>query len=119
MVRNFFSVGALTALSRLTGFLRDMLLGAILGVGVLADAYFIALRLPNTFRTIFGEGAFTAAYVPSYSRVLAQQGGENARRFASQIFTLLLISQLDLVGLFYLFTPFFISLIAPGFEADP
>jgi len=119
MFRNFFSVGALTALSRLTGFIRDMLIGAIMGAGVLADAYFIALRLPNTFRTIFGEGAFTAAYVPSYSRVLAQQGGEKARLFASQIFTLLLISQLVLVGLFYLFTPFFIGLIAPGFEADP
>jgi putative peptidoglycan lipid II flippase len=119
MVRNFFSVGALTALSRLTGFLRDMLLGAILGVGVLADAYFIAIRLPNTFRTIFGEGAFSSAYVPSYSRVLAQQGEEPARLFASRIFTMLLISQALLLAAFYLFTPFFIGLIAPGFESDP
>jgi len=119
MVRNFFSVGAFTALSRLTGFIRDMLLSAILGAGVLADAYFIALRLPNTFRTIFGEGAFSAAYVPAYSRVLAQQGGEPAKRFASKIFTMLLIAQAVLVGLFYLFTPYFIAIIAPGFEADP
>ena len=119
MVRNFFSVGAFTALSRLTGFVRDMLLGAILGAGVLSDAYFIALRLPNTFRTIFGEGAFSAAYVPAYSRVLAQRGGEPARLFASKIFTLLLIAQAVLLALFYLFTPFFIGLIAPGFEADP
>jgi putative peptidoglycan lipid II flippase len=119
MVRNFFSVGALTALSRLTGFIRDMLISAIMGAGVLADAYFIALRLPNTFRTIFGEGAFSSAYIPSYSRVLAQQGAGQARLFASRIFTMLLVSQLVLVGLFYLFTPLFISLIAPGFEADP
>ena len=119
MVRNFFSVGAFTALSRLTGFIRDMLISAIVGAGVLADAYFIALRLPNTFRTIFGEGAFSSAYVPSYSRVLEQQGAGPAKRFASKIFTMLLISQAILLGLFYLFTPAFIAIIAPGFESDP
>lgn len=119
MVRNFFSVGAFTALSRLTGFIRDMMISAIMGAGVLADAYFIALRLPNTFRTIFGEGAFSSAYVPSYSRVLEQQGPAPAKLFASKIFTMLLISQAILLGLFYLFTPSFIAIIAPGFESDP
>jgi putative peptidoglycan lipid II flippase len=119
MVRNFFSVGALTALSRLTGFFRDMLISAIMGAGVLADAYFVALRLPNTFRTIFGEGAFSSAYVPSYSRVLEQQGPAPARLFASKIFTMLLLSQAVFLALFYMFTPWFISIIAPGFENDP
>ena len=78
MYRNFFSVGALTALSRLTGFLREIVIGALMGQSALADAYFVALRLPNQFRAIFGEGAFNSAYVPSYSRVLVD-GGRRAR----------------------------------------
>ena len=61
MYRSFFSVGGLTALSRLTGFLREMVISALMGAGPLADAYFVALRLPNQFRAIFGEGAFNSA----------------------------------------------------------
>src|ERR1700691_4526460 len=92
MYRNFLSVGGLTALSRLTGFARDLMIGAVMGVGPLADAFVVALRLPNQFRAIFGEGAFNSAYVPSYSRVLAGQGEEAVKPLASRIFTLLLIS---------------------------
>ncbi|HEV7909720.1 MAG TPA: lipid II flippase MurJ, partial [Methylocella sp.] len=70
MYKGLISVGGLTLLSRAAGFLRDVLLGAVLGAGLLADAFFVAQRLPNHFRTIFGEGAFNSAYVPSYLRVL-------------------------------------------------
>jgi len=90
MYRSLFSVGALTLLSRLTGFARDLALAAVLGAGAVNDAFVVAFRLPNQFRAIFGEGAFNTAYVPSYSRVLATEGDDEAKRFSSQIFTLLL-----------------------------
>jgi putative peptidoglycan lipid II flippase len=119
MYRNFISVGGFTALSRLTGFARDLMIAAILGAGPLADAFFVALRLPNQFRAIFGEGAFSSAYVPTYSRVLVAEGEESAKTFSSRIFTLLLISQLALLALAYLYTTQLVELIAPGFEKDP
>ena len=119
MYRNFLSVGGYTALSRLTGFARDLMIAAVLGAGPLADAYFVALRLPNQFRAIFGEGAFSSAYVPTYSRVLVAEGEDEANTFSSRIFTLLLISQLILLVFAYVFTAQLVELIAPGFEKDP
>lgn len=119
MFRNFFSVGGLTALSRLTGFLREMMIGALMGATGLADAYFVAIRLPNQFRAIFGEGAFNSAYVPTYSRALATEGPERATLFASRILTVLTLSQIVLLGIAYADTPLLVQLIAPGFDADP
>jgi putative peptidoglycan lipid II flippase len=119
MYRSLFSVAAFTLLSRLTGFGRDLALAAILGAGAVNDAFVVAFRLPNQFRAIFGEGAFNTAYVPSYSRVLTTEGADEAKHFSSQIFTLLLASQLVLLALAFAFTPWFVELIAPGFEADP
>jgi putative peptidoglycan lipid II flippase len=117
--RQFFSVGGFTALSRVTGFMREMVISAMMGAGPLADAYFVALRLPNQFRAIFGEGAFNSAYVPTYSRLLAKEGHATARLFASRVLTLLALSQLALLVIAYLFMPELVDLIAPGFSADP
>jgi len=119
MFRSFFSVGGFTALSRLTGFAREVMIGALMGAGPLADAYFVALRLPNQFRAIFGEGAFSSAYIPTYSRVLTTRGDARATLFASRILTLLVASQLALLAFAYAFTPTLVQLIAPGFDADP
>ena len=119
MLRQFFSVGVGTLLSRLTGFLREMVISAVMGAGPLADAYFVALRLPNQFRAIFGEGAFNTAYVPTYTRILTADGHPRARLFASRILTLLTASQIVLLALAYLFMPQLVELIAPGFSADP
>ena len=119
MYRNLLSVAGYTLLSRLTGFLRDVMLGAVLGAGMLADAFYVAFRLPNHFRAIFGEGAFNAAYVPSYARVLETEGAVEAKHFSSQIFTLLLASQVLLLGIAWAFMPGVVSLLAPGFDADP
>ena len=69
MLKNLASVAGMTLVSRVTGFARDVALGAILGAGALADAFYIAFRLPNHFRAIFGEGAFNSAFVPSYSPI--------------------------------------------------
>lgn len=119
MYRSLLSVGGFTLLSRATGFLRDIVLGAVLGVGVLSDAFFVAFRLPNHFRTIFAEVAFNSAYVPCYSQVLETRGEAEAHRFSNQIFTYLLGSQIVLLALAWLFMPTLVDLLAPGFRAHP
>lgn len=119
MYRSLFSVGGMTLVSRATGFFRDVMLSAFVGAGAVADAFYIAFRLPNHFRTIFGEGAFNAAYVPSYAQVLETEGKPAAASFANIIFTLLLGSQIIVLVLAYLFMPTLVSLLAPGFDADP
>lgn len=119
MIRHVLSVGAFTLLSRVTGFARDVALGALLGAGAANDAFVIAFRLPNHFRAIFGEGAFNAAYVPAYAGTLERDGAAPAHRFASRIFTLLLISQIVLLALAWAFTPQLVELLAPGFRDEP
>lgn len=119
MIGRFLTVGGLTLLSRVTGFARDVMLAAILGAGPVADAFFVALRLPNHFRAIFAEGAFNAAFVPSYARIRQQGGSDPAALFADRVFTLLFASQLLLLAIALIFTPQVISLLAPGFRQDP
>ena len=119
LARNLLSVGGYTLLSRGTGFARDVLLGAVLGAGALADAFYIALRLPNHFRAIFGEGAFNAAYVPAYSRVLESRGADAAKLFSARMFTLLAVTQVILLLLAWSFMPQLMALLAPGLDQDP
>src|SRR6266568_3135562 len=119
MIERILTVGGLTLVSRLTGFVRDIVLAAVLGAGPIADAFFVALRLPNHFRAIFAEGAFNAAFVPAYARIRAASGAEVARVFADRIFTLLFASQLLLLVFAVAFMPAVISLLAPGFSKDP
>ena len=119
MLGRIFTVGGYTLLSRVTGFARDIMLAAILGAGPLADAFFVALRLPNHFRAIFAEGAFNAAFVPAYAHVHGERGEAAARLFGNRIFTLLFASQVVLLIAAWLFMPQVISLLAPGFSDDP
>ena len=119
MIERILTVGGFTLLSRVTGFVRDIMLAAVLGAGPVADAFFVALRLPNHFRAIFAEGAFNAAFVPAYARIREQAGAEPARLFADRIFTLLLAIQVVLLAVALLFTPAVIALLAPGFANDP
>jgi putative peptidoglycan lipid II flippase len=69
MIDRILTVGGYTLLSRVTGFLRDVVMAAVLGAGPVADAFLVAFRLPNHFRAIFAEGAFSAAFVPAYARI--------------------------------------------------
>src|SRR3982750_1124624 len=119
MLSRFLTVGGLTLLSRITGFARDIMLAAILGAGPIADAFFVALRLPNHFRAIFAEGAFNAAFIPAYARVRVASGGDAVRGFGDRIFPLLFASQIVLLGAALLFTPVVIDLLAPGFSNVP
>jgi putative peptidoglycan lipid II flippase len=118
MLGRIFTVGGYTLLSRLTGFARDIMLAAILGAGPAADAFFVALRLPNHFRAIFAEGAFNAAFVPAYAHVSGERGEKSASLFADRIFTLLFVSQVVLLVAAWLFMPQAMSLLAPGFTDD-
>src|SRR5664279_6204188 len=119
MLGRIFTVGGYTLLSRLTGFARDIMLAAILGAGPVADAFFVAFRLPNHFRSIFAEGAFNAAFVPAYAHVHGERGAGSAALFADRIFTLLFLSQVVLLALAWLFMPQAMSILAPGFTEDP
>lgn len=119
MIDRILTVGGITLLSRLTGFLRDIMLAAVLGAGPVADAFFVALRLPNHFRAIFAEGAFNAAFIPAYANVRGSRGEQAVRLFSDQVFTLLLASQVVLLAIALLMTPAVIELLAPGFGGDP
>src|SRR6195256_433802 len=118
MLGRIFTVGGYTLLSRLTGFARAIMLAAILGAGPVADAFFVALRLPNHFRAIFAEGAFNAAFVPAYAHLYGHSEA-SAKLFANRIFTLLFGVQVVLLGVAWLFMPQVIAILAPGFSADP
>jgi putative peptidoglycan lipid II flippase len=119
MIDRILTVGGFTLLSRVTGFLRDIMLAAILGAGPVADAFFVALRLPNHFRAIFGEGAFNAAFVPAYARIRETGGVAPSALFADRVFTLLLAVQLVLLAAALAFMPAVIGVLAPGFNKDP
>jgi putative peptidoglycan lipid II flippase len=119
MIRRIATVGGLTLVSRLTGFVRDVVMAAVLGAGPMADAFFIAFRLPNHFRAIFAEGAFAAAFVPAYARTLEEAGLPAAKLFADQIASALILINLVLLGLALLFTPWVVSVLAPGLVDDP
>ena len=119
MLGRIFTVGGYTLLSRLTGFARDIMLAAILGAGPVADAFFVAFRLPNHFRAIFAEGAFNAAFVPAYAHVHGEKGEVSARLFSDRIFTLLFVSQVILLIVAWAFMPQAMTVLAPGFTHDP
>ena len=119
MIGKILTVGGYTLASRLTGFLRDIMLAAMIGAGPVADAFFVAFRLPNHFRAIFAEGAFNAAFIPAYARIRTQDGAAAANQFGDRIFTLLFASQVVLLALALVFTPQAIELLAPGFSREP
>jgi putative peptidoglycan lipid II flippase len=118
MLGRIFTVGGYTLLSRLTGLVRDIMLAAFLGAGPVADAFYVAWRLPNNFRAIFAEGAFNTAFIPAYAHVHGNGGETSARLFADRIFTLLFLSQVILLVVAWLFMPQAMSVLAPGFSED-
>lgn len=119
MRKQISRVASWTMLSRIAGFVRDIIMAAVLGAGPVADAFLIAFRLPNHFRAIFAEGAVSTAYVPAYTRVRTQGGAEAARRFANSVFGWQLVVQVVFLGAVLLATPWLITLLAPGFTDDP
>ena len=119
MLRGIVTVGGWTMASRIMGFIRDILIAAMAGTGPVADAFFIALRVPNLFRRLFGEGAFNAAFVPEFSGILATSGPAPAKSFAEQTIAVLAFWLLLLTVAGEIFMPQLMRLLAPGFMAIP
>jgi putative peptidoglycan lipid II flippase len=119
LVRSVTTVGSYTLISRVMGFVRDILTAALLGAGPVADAFFVAQRLPNLFRSLFAEGAFSAAFVPLFAGTMAEHGKERARIFAEDALAVLLAVLLIFVLLGEIFMPWVMTVIAPGFDSDP
>lgn len=117
-LRSFTTVSFLTFLSRVLGSLRELLLAAAVGAGPLTDAFFLAMRLPNMFRRLFGEGAFSASFIPIFSKEY-HHSPKDASKFANHVFTILFLVLIGLVVFFELLMPQIISGIAPGFLKDP
>ena len=103
-----------TLISRILGYLRDILIAVFLGASIYADAFFVAFRLPNTFRRLFAEGTFNAAFIPSYTSVKAESK-INGKKFADDVLSFLLFILLFIVSIVEIFTPYLIYIIAPGF----
>ncbi len=118
LLRSVATVGSYTLVSRVLGFFRDILTAAILGAGPVADAFFVAQRLPNLFRSLFAEGAFSTAFVPLASGVLAEGGKPAVREFAEEAFAALFAVLLAFVLIGEIFMPAMMRVIAPGFGAD-
>ncbi|GAB2186368.1 murein biosynthesis integral membrane protein MurJ [Roseibium sp. LAB1] len=119
LVRNFATVGSATLLSRLLGFVRDVLLAAVVGAGPVADAFVVAFRLPNLFRRLFAEGAFNSAFIPLFGRTVEEEGDAGAKRFAGEIGAALLFCLLVLTAFAQIFMPLVVWALAPGFVEDP
>jgi putative peptidoglycan lipid II flippase len=119
LFRSVATIGSLTLISRLLGFVRDSLFAAVLGAGPVSDAFIVAFKLPNIFRRLFAEGAFNAAFVPLYALQLHHGGETAARAFAERALAVLLVALLVFCGLAMAFMPILMHGLAPGFADEP
>ncbi len=111
--RNIFGVGAMTGISRIFGFIRDMLIARVLGAGRLSDIFLAAFKLPNLFRDLLGEGALSAIFIPMFA------DSRRDKNFANNVFSWLVVVLLGITIIFEIFMPAFITILAPGFASDP
>ena len=117
IVKSTGTFGFYTIISRLLGYLRDILIAIFLGTSFLADVFFVAFRIPNTFRRLFAEGTFNSAFVPSYISKKTKSKTQS-NKFANEIFNLLFFGLFVFVLVVEIFMPFFVGFIAPGFIND-
>ena len=116
LLRGFATVGGWTLASRVLGFGRDILIATFLGAGPVAEAFFVAFRLPNMFRRFFAEGAFNMAFVPLFAKKLEGDGAGEARRFAEEAMAVLLTALIALTVVAQLAMPWFVLALASGFD---
>lgn len=119
LVKSTLTVASFTMLSRITGFARDMLMANLIGAGALSDAWSVAFKLPNFFRRIFAEGAFSAAFIPSFASIMTAEGRKQAVDFAGEVMSVLFVALLVLNAVFIAFMPTVTHIFAPGFTANP
>jgi putative peptidoglycan lipid II flippase len=118
LLRSVATVGGYTMISRVLGFMRDILMATAIGAGPVADAFFVAFRIPNMFRRLVAEGAFSAAFVPMFARRLEAEGKAVALEFASHSLSILVGFLLVFSALFMIFMPFMMQFLAPGFALE-
>ena len=119
LFRSFFTVSSYTALSRVLGFIRDIFIAKYLGSTVTADAFFVAFRLPNFFRRVLAEGAYSAALIPVFSGVVIDtKDDQEAADFVENTMSLLLFVTVSLTIIFYFGMPYIIQVLAPGFNSN-
>ena len=123
MFKSFFTISFFISLSRILGFIRDILIARYVGVSVLSDAFFAAFRLPNFFRRVFAEGAFNSSFVPIFIEKLDNKKphhqNQEAKIFLANIFSILLYSLFIFVIILQIFMPFFMKILFPGFFSSP
>jgi len=120
LFRSIFTISFYISISRVLGFIRDILIARYLGVSVLSDAFFAAFRLPNFFRRVFAEGAFNSAFVPIFIEKLQdKESDKDELLFVRNIFSLLFFTLLFFTVIFQIFMPFFMKILFPGFFDDP
>src|SRR5213083_1738571 len=111
LIKSTGTIGGLTLVSRVAGFAREMLMSRVMGASWQADAFFVAFRLPNTFRRLFGEGAFSAGFVPLYSQRLQSGGEGEARKFSEEVLAVFLPTLIVFTLIFEIIMPLFITAI--------
>jgi putative peptidoglycan lipid II flippase len=119
LYRSFATVGGMTMLSRVLGFVRDILIAAVLGTGLVADTFFVAFRFPNLFRRLFAEGAFNSAFIPLFAKKVEGDGAVAARHFANESLSALVTALLILTAIAEISMPWLMYIIAPGFTDSP
>lgn len=118
LLRHTATVGGYTMASRILGFIRDVMIAALMATGPVADAFFVAQRLPNMFRSLVAEGAFSAAFVPMFSGAVEREGKEEALRFAEEALAVMLAAMLAVLVVAEIAMPALVALLAPGFTGD-
>ena len=119
LIKPFLTISGFTFISKILGFIRDILIAAFVGAGVIADVFFVAFKLPNFFRRLFAEGAFSAAFIPIFSSILKTEGKHKALRFSSEVLSLLFFVLFIVIIIFEFLMPLFVYFLAPGFAHDP
>lgn len=119
LYRSFATVGGLTMVSRVFGFIRDIAFAWAFGSGMVADAFNVAFRFPNLFRRLFGEGAFNSAFIPLFAKELEGSGKDEARAFAEEAMSGLFAVLIGLTIVAILTMPWLMYILAPGFAATP
>jgi putative peptidoglycan lipid II flippase len=119
LYRSFAAVGGMTMMSRVLGFVRDILIAAVLGTGPVADAFFVAFRFPNLFRRLFAEGAFNSAFVPLFAKRLEGEGPDAARKFGNEALSALVAVLVIVTIVAEIAMPWLMYIIAPGFSDTP
>ena len=119
LLRALATVSSLTLISRVLGFVRDFFIARVFGAGLMTDAFFVAFRIPNLLRRLFGEGAFSQAFVPILGEAKTRQSPEAVRQLLDSVATVLLLALLATAALGVIAAPFIVHLTAPGFAAEP